>query len=74
MNSTAILRYTTLPVLLLALLLGLSGCNALRGAAAGAASAAAMSAVSGRSGDDIMRDAGIGAVGGAAAGFIYDLF
>ena len=74
MNIAPILRNTTLPLLLLALLLGLSGCNTLRGAAAGAASAAAMSAVSGRSGDDIMRDAGIGAVGGAAAGFVYDLF
>ena len=35
---------------------------------------AAASAVSGRSGDDIMRDAGVGAAGGAAAGFVYSLF
>ncbi len=70
-------RFTTLAVLpiFIFLLLSLQGCNnVIRGAAAGAAGSAAMSAVSGRSGDDIMRDAGVGAVGGAAAGFVYSLF
>ena len=62
-------------VLITLVLLSLFGCNAIiRGAAAGAAGSAAMSAVSGRSGDDIMRDAGVGAVGGATAGFVYSLF
>lgn len=63
---------------LLLLMFVTTGCNAMRGAvagaAAGAAGSAAASAVSGRSGDDIMRDAGVGAVGGAAAGFVYSLF
>lgn len=74
-------RYYQRNLIIAALLCGmlmLSGCNALRGAvagaAAGAAGSAAASAVSGRSGDDIMRDAGVGAVGGAAAGFVYSLF
>ena len=61
-------------IFLFVFLLGISGCNALKGAAVGAASSAAMSAVVGNSGDDIMRDAGVGAVGGAVAGFVYGLF
>jgi len=61
--------------LALIFMLGLYGCNnIIRSAAAGAAGSAAMSAVSGRSGDQIMRDAGVGAAGGAAAGFVYSLF
>ncbi|RUM40261.1 MAG: hypothetical protein DSY80_10560 [Desulfocapsa sp.] len=61
--------------LVLVVMLGLYGCNnIIRSAAAGAAGSAAMSAVSGRSGDQIMRDAGVGAAGGAAAGFVYQLF
>ena len=54
---------------------GLYGCNTdMRSAAAGAAASTTASALSGRSGDDIMRDAGVGAASGAAAGFVYSLF
>ena len=60
---------------LIVLMLGLYGCNTvMRSAAAGAAGSATASALSGRSGDDIMRDAGIGAASGAAAGFVFSLF
>lgn len=78
MHTFRVYRKNLIITSLLLLLLATSGCNALRGAlagaAAGAAGSAAASAVSGRSGDDIMRDAGVGAVGGAAAGFVYSLF
>jgi len=74
MHSSNVFLRQTILISLVALMLGLYGCNTLKGAAAGAASAAAMSAVSGRSGDDIMRDAGVGAVGGATASFVYGLF
>lgn len=70
------MKILTIGVLLL-VVIGTSGCNVLRGAAAGAAGAAgsaAMSAVSGRDGEQILRDAGVGAVGGAAASFVYGLF
>jgi|GEM_PF-3327738 len=68
------IQHGVIGLLLLATLFSVSGCNAARGALAGAASSAAMSAVSGRESDDILRDAGVGAVGGATAGFVYDLF
>ena len=60
---------------LILLTFGLCGCNTvMRSAAAGAAASATASALTGRSGDDIMRDAGVGAASGAAAGFVYSLF
>ena len=60
---------------LVLLTFGLYGCNTImRSAAAGAAASATASALTGRSGDDIMRDAGVGAASGAAAGFVYNLF
>lgn len=60
---------------LIVVMFGLNGCNNIvASAAAGAAASATASAISGRSGDDIMRDAGVGAASGAAAGFVYSLF
>ncbi len=62
-------------LLLVVATLGLNGCNSIvASAAAGAAASATASAIYGRSGDDIMRDAGVGAASGAAAGFVYSLF
>jgi hypothetical protein len=62
-------------LLLMIGMFGLNGCNSIiASAAAGAAGSATASAISGRSGDDIMRDAGVGAASGAAAGFVYSLF
>ena len=74
MSTYALFFRPMILIPLFVLLLGFSGCNALKGAAVGAASSAAMSAVVGNSGDDIMRDVGVGAVGGAVAGFVYGLF
>ena len=65
----------SLALALIVFMFGLYGCNSVvRSAAAGAAGSATASALSGRSGDDIMRDAGVGAASGAAAGFVFSLF